>query len=133
MLSEGQANESRYVEPVLDGIRVPRKGRGRPRKRPGRVRCDKGYSHRRCRASFRRRGIKTLIPERDDQKAARKRKGADGGRPVVFIAAEYAGRNVAERCILHLKQFRRVATRYDKLAVSYLATITIAAIMVWLK
>ncbi len=132
VISEGQRNESLYVEPVLDAIRVPRKGRGRPRKRLGRVRCDKGFSHRRCRKSFRRRGIRTMIPERDDQKANRQRKGSDGGRPVVFDAVAYAGRSVVERCILRLKHFRRVATRYDKLGCAYLATITIAAIMLWL-
>ena len=133
VLSEGQRNESLFVEAVLDAVRVPRPGRGRPRKRPSRLRADKGYTHRRCRQTLRRRGIQAMIPERDDQIQARRKRGADGGRPVVFVAATYAGRNVVERCILRLKQFRRVATRYDKLADAYQATITFAAIMIWLK
>jgi transposase len=46
--------------------------------------------------------------------------------------ATYRERNRVERCINRLKQFRRVATRYEKLAVNYLAMITIAAILLWL-
>jgi transposase len=133
VLSEGQASESKHMEPTLDGIRVPRGGRGRPRKRPGRLNNDKGYSYARCRKALRRRGIKHQIPERSDQIANRKKKGSRGGRPVVFVPAEYADRNVVERCILRLKQWRRVATRYEKRAANYLTMVTLAAIMIWLK
>jgi transposase len=132
VLSEGERNESLYLEPVLDAIRVPRKGRGRPRKRPKRVRCDKGYSHRRCRKALKRRGIAAMIPERKDQRESRQAKGQRGGRPIVFVAQQYAERNLVERCILRLKRFRRVATRYDKLADSYMAFVTLATIMLWL-
>ena len=58
MLSEGQRDDSNFLEAVLDGVRVPRKGKGRPRKRAGKVRLDKGYSHKKCPKSLRRRGIK---------------------------------------------------------------------------
>ena len=112
------------LEATLDAVRVPRKGRGRPRKRPGKLRGDKGYSYARCRKALRRRGIRHLIPERSDQKEQRKNKGRVGGRPVVFEKAAYAERNVVERCILRLKQWRRVATRYDKRASMYLAFVT---------
>jgi transposase len=74
-----------------------------------------------------------LIPERDNEKTARKKRGSRGGRPVVFEKAEYGKRNVVERCILRLKQFRRVATRYEKLADSFLAIVTLASIILWLR
>ena len=132
-VSEGQVHDSKEMEATLEAVRVPRKGRGRPRKRPGKLRADKGYSYVRCRKALRRRGIRHLIPERKDQKEQRQKKGRAGGRPVEFVKAEYAKRNVVERCILRLKQFRRVATRYEKRASSYLALVTIASIMLWLR
>ena len=133
MLSQGQVHDSTMLEATLDAVRVPREGRGRPRKRPAKLRNDKGYSYDKCRKALRRRGIRHLIPERKDQREQRQKKGRNGGRPVVFVKAEYAKRNVVERCILRLKQFRRVATRYEKRASSYLAFVTLASIMLWLR
>jgi transposase len=94
---------------------------------------DKGYSSKRCRAALRRRGIKGLIPARANERSARQKKGRKGGRPYRFEKALYRARNVVERCILRLKQFRRVATRYDKCGRVYQGFVTLAAIMVWLK
>ncbi len=73
-----------------------------------------------------------MIPERRDQRQQRLAKGAAGGRPPRFDQAAYARRNVIERCINRLKQFRRVATRYDKHAVRYRAFVVLAAISLWL-
>ncbi|GAB2499961.1 hypothetical protein GCM10027187_75680 [Streptosporangium sandarakinum] len=106
---------------------------GRPRTRPDRLVADKGYSFRKIRLHLRRRGIGAVIPERSDQIAARKRKGSRGGRPPAFDAAAYKGRNVVERCFAKLKQWRAVATRYDKLAGRYLAGVTIASLLLWLR
>ena len=134
VLTAGQVHESTQLEPVLDAIRVPRRG-GRPRKRPGRLVADKGYSYRRCRRALRRRGIRHLIPERRDQRAQRAQraaKGARGGRPPGFDRAAYRGRNAIERCINRLKQFRGLATRYEKRAVNYRALLVLAAIVIWL-
>jgi transposase len=132
-LSEGQRSDSKFLEPTLDRIRVARQKRGRPRKRPDRLLADKGYSYPSCRKALRRRGQKHLIPERRDQREQRQKQGRAGGRPVVFVQAEYAKRNVVERCILRLKQFRRVATRYEKRESNFLAMVTIAAIILWLR
>ncbi|MBW3624167.1 MAG: transposase, partial [Armatimonadetes bacterium] len=44
----------------------------------------------------------------------------------------YRHRNVVERCFLRLKQWRRIATRYDKRAETYLAFLTLASIILWL-
>lgn len=94
--------------------------------------ADKGYSTRAIRAALRRRGIGHTIPERDDQLANRKRKGARGGRPAAFDQERYKRRNVIERCFNRLKQHRGVATRYDKTATSFKATVTLASILLWL-
>lgn len=132
-MSEGHRNDSNFVEAVVDGVHVPRRGKGRPRKRPSWLRLDKGYSFAKCRRFLRRRGVKHLIPERDDQKEQRKNKGRAGGRPVVFEAAVYAQRNAVEHCFLRLKQWRRVATRYEKRAAMYLALVTLASIILWTR
>lgn len=48
-----------------------------------------------------------------------------------FDKEAYRQRNLVERLINHLKQFRRVATRYEKRAVNYRAMLTLAAIVLW--
>ncbi len=115
--------------PVLDAIRVPRAGKGRPRKRPDQVLCDKGYSYPACRKALRQRGIKAVIPERSDQ---RERRAAKAGRPLAFDREAYRRRNVVERCMNRLKQWRGVATRYEKRATNYRAMVVIAALILWL-
>ena len=131
VLTAGQVHESTHLEPVLDAIRVPRR-RGRPRKRPGRLVADKGYSYRKCRRALRRRGIRHVIPERRDQRAQRAAQGARGGRPPGFDRAAYRRRNAIERGINRLKQFRGLATRYEKRAANYRALVVLAAIVIWL-
>jgi transposase len=119
--------------PVLDAIRVPRVGPGRPRTRPERVLADKGYPSKANRAWLRARGIKATIPEREDQIAHRRKRP---GRPIDFGQAQrerYKGRNVVERCFNKLKQWRGIAMRTDKLAHHYRAAITLAATLIWLR
>lgn len=102
---------------------------GRPRTRPEMVLADRGYSFPACRIYLRGKGIPHIIPERADQK---RRRAEHPGRKPAFDRELYAHRNVVERCVNKLKQWRAVATRYDKRAVNYNATVTVAAIMVWL-
>ena len=80
-----------------------------------------------------RRGIKVVIPLKSDQIAARHRKGCKGGRPPGLDADMYRGRNVVERSFALTKQWRALATRYDKLAITYRAGILLSAIWVWVK
>jgi transposase len=120
-------------EPVMAGIHIRRRGRGRPRTRPDRVLGDKAYSSRPIRAHLRQRGIKTTIPERADQQAHRARLGSKGGRPPRFDPEAYKQRNVVERCINKHKQFRAVATRYDKRAYIFAGTVDVASIRIWLR
>ena len=51
---------------------------------------------------------------------------------MVFDADLYARRNVVERCVNRLKQWRGIATRYEKRAVNYRAMVVIASLMIWL-
>jgi transposase len=116
----------------MAGIRVPHR-RGRPRIRPARLLGDRAYSIRAIRADLRRRRIAVTIPERVDQQANRRKRGIAGGRPPVFDAERYKQRNTVERAVGKLKQFRAVATRYDKRAFMYLATVDITTIKIWLR
>jgi transposase len=106
---------------------------GRPRKRLAHLTGDKAYTSRANRAALRDRRIPHTTPERGDQKANRARRGAGGGRPPAFDRERYRQRNQVERLMNRGKQFRVVATRFDKLADRYQATITIADIFIWLR
>lgn len=112
---------------------MPRRGGGAPRSRPDLLLGDKGYSYPRVRRALRRRGIRHIIPQRTDQRAQRQAKGQQGGRPPRFDRELYRSRNVVERCIGRLKQFRRIATRYEKRALNYLGFIHLVAILLWLQ
>src|ERR1039457_2695208 len=90
LTSPGQHGDSPRFIPVMDAIRIPRRGKGRPRAPPG-------------------------------------------GRPPVFDPGHYKQRNTVERCFSKLKQFRAVATRYDKRERIYQGTIDIASIRIWLR
>lgn len=118
---------------MLEQIAVPRIGVGRPRTRPDHVLADKAYTSRHNRRYLRRRGIAHTIPERRDQRRHRLNRGSRGGRPTGFDSGHYKKRNTVERAINRLKGFRAVATRYEKRAYVYLGTVTLAALIIWLR
>lgn len=121
VLTPGQRHDAPVFEQLMEGGRVKRSGRGRPKQRPKRVACDKGYSNGKIRAYLRRRGIGITIPW--------KRNALHKGS---FDKELYKLRNMVERLFNRLKQFRRVATRYEKRAENYKAVLTVASILLWL-
>jgi putative transposase len=110
-----------------------RPGPGRPRTRPDAVLADKAYSSRTNRALLRSRGITTVIPQRADEIGHRRRRGSAGGRPPGFDSVAYKDRNVVERSFNDHKQWRGIATRYDKHAVVYRGGVVLRAITIWLR
>jgi transposase len=105
----------------MAAVRIPQP-QGRPRSRPKRVAGDKGYSFDRIRAWLRRRAIGAVIPQRSNQAAAHR------GRPREFDREAYRRRSIIECCVGWLKECRRVATRFEKLAVNFLAMAKLAII-----
>jgi transposase len=121
VLTPGERNEKAALPELMNQGAVKRPGPGRPKLRPGAVVGDRGYSGRPTRDYLRRRGITPVIPQHRTEKT-----------PRLMDRGLYRERNVVERLVGKLKEYRRVATRYDKLAASYLAFVQLAAIRVWL-
>ena len=118
-------------ENLLNALKVERPGPGRAHTRPERAMADKAYSSRAIRKYLRGRGVQCVIPEKEDQKANRKRKGSTRGRPVTYDREAYKRRNAVERSFNTLKQWRSLATRYDKLALTYRAAAVLQAVLIW--
>ena len=97
---------------------------------PGRLIADKGFSFPSRRKLLKDRGILHTIPERHDQRERRAKRTV---RPPSFDAETYARCNVVKRCINRLKQWRGIATRYEKRVVNYWVAVVIAALMIWLS
>jgi transposase len=121
-VTAGQRHESTQLRTVLEGISVPQPV-GRPRKRPERLAGDKGYSFTSVREWLRAHGIEAIIPDRSNQKKQ--------SQP--FDKRSYRRRCVIEQCVGWLKECRRIATRFEKLAVSFLAMFKLAMIQRYLK
>ncbi len=131
-VAPGQSGDAPSLIPLLQQLQVSRPA-GRARTRPDAVRGDKAYSSRAIRTHLRERGIRAVIPEPADQAGHRKRRGSRGGRPVSYDRDDYRGRNVIERSFCHLKQWRALATRYDKLAIVYRAAVVLNAVIAWTR
>lgn len=86
--------------------------------------ADRGYSYPSVRRALTKRGIRAVIPRRSDQYLSDCRHR--------FDIALYTQRNRVERLVGRLKEFRRVATRFEKRAVHFLAMVTLAAVPLWL-
>jgi len=123
-LTAGQVNEGTQFENVMEAAQVGRRGR---RRRPRRVVADMGYSQVHVRRWLRQRRIRAVIPYPCNQ-TDRSLAPAGG-----FDRAAYRRRNVVERCVGWLKAARRVATRFEKLAVSFLGMLKLALLARYLR
>jgi transposase len=84
--------------------------------------ADKGYDSDAIRAFLKELGIKPVIPGRSNRK-----------KKIRFDKEAYKNRNVVERCFCRLKDFRRIATRYDKLAQNFISAVClVATVAYWL-
>jgi transposase len=130
ILTPGQSGDNPQLEPLLDLHRQQYPMARRPRFR---LLADKAYSHPSTREKLRGRRIPHTIPERQDQKDRRKAMGTRGGRPPGFDQTIYAKRNTVERGYLRLKQWRGIATRYDKHALTFLGGVILAITVIHLR
>ncbi len=126
VVSPGQSHESRFFAAALGAVRVPQRGPGRPRLWPDAIAGDRGYSFGWIRKWLHRRKVEPVIPQRKNQ-AGRK------GGCRLFDSEKYRARNVVERAVCVLKEWRRVGTRYDKLAINYSGMIDAAIIAILLR
>ena len=121
VLTGGERHEQPMLPLLMEHGAVKRAGRGRPRLRPDVVAGDKGYSSPTVRQYLKERRIGVVIPTKIGQ-----------APDPDFDRVAYRERNVVERLINRLKQWRRVATRYEKRAANFRAMVTIAVILLWL-
>lgn len=112
MLSEGQRNDINYAIPLLEQVELEGTN----------VLADRGYDSNQLIDYIYDHGGEPTIPSR---------KGAKFERRCDWRL--YKERHLVEKLFLKLKAFRRIATRYDKLACTYLGFLCIASILIWLK
>lgn len=121
-LSRGQASDISYTQPLIDEVYIPSLC-GRPRKRRRWLLADKGYDAETLRRYCDRYRMQPVIPLR-----SMKRKPKPG-LPLLFDRPKYRQRNIIERMFGWLKENRRIVKRFDKLANSYAAVVSLACAM----
>jgi transposase len=123
VLSPGQRHETQMVDELLDAVCVGGKP-GAPKRRFDAIGGDKGYDSEKVRDSIAARGGADVIPRR-----GRKINDQDSN----FDREKYRRRNVVERLVGKLKEFRAISTRYEKLAVCYHAFVQIACALILMR
>ena len=99
---------------------------GRPRKRPKRLAGDKAYRAKGVRDWLWKYGIKPVIPSKENEREK-------PGPTPQFDREAYKRRSIIENCVGWLKECRRIATRFEKLAVNYLGMLKLAMIERYLR
>ena len=120
----GQVYEATQMQAVMEHIAIPQP-LGRPRRRPEKLAGDKAYRARHIRVWLWGHGIKPVIPRKENERKI--------GRPPEFDRQSYRRRSVIENCVGWLKECRRIVTRFEKLAVSYLGMLKLAMIERYLR
>lgn len=110
LIAPGQSHDILAVPALLEG------------QKPTAVLADRAYDANSLRQHLDRIGAQAVIPSTRSRKA-----------PIPHDSIVYKLRNRIERCFNKLKHFRRFATRYDRLALHYMAVIHIAAAMLWMR
>jgi transposase len=123
VLTPGERHDTVAFEELMEGGAVKRVGRGGPKRNPRRLVGDRSYASRRIRRYLRRKGIRYTIPHKQNEVH---------GSKASFDREVYKLRNIVERLFNRLKQFRRIATRYEKRAENYKAMLVLASILLWL-
>lgn len=129
-MTAGQVHESTRAEAIIGQAVACRIGRRRKRRgrrwRPKKLAGDKAYSVPRVRDWLQGQRIKPIIPHKANELAAR-----DGNAKLDREA--YRGRSVVEQCVGWLKEYRRIGTRFEKLAVNFHGMLQLAMIKRYLK
>ena len=129
-MTAGQVHESTRAESVLGAAMASPLGRRRKklkrRHKPKKLAGDKGYSVQRIRDWLRSLLIEPVIPHKDNEKARH-------DPTVKFDRQAYKGRSVVEQCVGWLKEFRRIGTRFEKLAVNFHGMLQLAMIRRYLR
>ena len=123
IVTRGNRNECPIVGPLVGSTSINNGGRW-----PQRIAGDKGYSSDTIRLWLQSRNVEAVIPMRHNEHV----NDRDQWQPT-FNQRAYQTRNVVERCIAKLKEFRRIATRYDKLASSFMGMLSLASIVLYLR
>jgi transposase len=129
LLSGGAAGDAPHFHPLLDQVSIP-SAKGRPRTKPKEIVADKAYDSAHLRRRLRQRAIKAMIPQKRFPEGKKRRKKGPHYR---FDKDTYKKRAAVEQSIGWVKEHRRIATRFEKLAVSFLAMIKLAFIRFYLK
>ena len=119
-VTAGQVHDSTRLEPVLTKVKVHQK-QGRPKSRPKQLAGDKAYSGGPIRKFLENRGIEAVIPHKDNEAARH-------DPEVEFDKATYKRRSIVEQTIGWMKECRRIGTRFEKLAINFLAMVKLAMI-----
>jgi transposase len=109
LLTGGQRNDITQAQALLAELA------------PRHVLADKGYDSRALVEAIQAQGAEVVIPPRSCQ------------QPRAYDRAKYRLRNRVERCFARLKQWRRVATRYDRKPANFLSGVLLASIFIWLN
>ena len=110
ILTAGQAHESKQAEALIDGFDFDK------------LLGDKGFDSDRFRATIATAGAEAVIPPIGSRKEA-----------IAYDEHIYKERNLIERFFNKIKHFRRIATRYEKTALSFAAMLALVGAMIWLR
>jgi len=119
VLTQGNRNECPVFDELLERTVANAGGA-----LPARLAADRGYSADRIRRTLSALGVEPVIPYRRSEHRTDR---------TPLNERAYRGRNVIERCVGRLKEMRRIGTRYDKLASSYLAMLTLGMAVLYLR